>query len=190
MDDQDRENDSSEGEPEFEGRGRQMGEWQVADIIENHDIADHEEEPETRPERELRQPYNLPPVPQLEPCQHPQPRHDRVLHLPAWFSGYYDPIHNPNPKPALRPLDFFMLFFEKGTFETLANNTNLYAREKGAGSEGHRRWYPMKGAEVMIFVGLIIYMGIYRSSSVLDYWRKDGLAPLHKYIFPYLFLKI
>jgi len=129
--------------------------------------------------------YNLPPVPELRPYQHQQERHNRILHLPGEFSGQYDLIHNLNRKPLeLRPLDFFMFFFNQEIFEYLAQNTNPYTTARGAEGERCRKWYPVKGAEVMIFVGLMIYMGIYHSSSVLDYWRRDGLAPLHKYISP------
>jgi len=186
MNEDEYQDDSSEGEMEFEGRGRQLGECQAADIIANEEIADHEEVQTPEPvQQALRQPYNLPLVPELQSCQHPQERHSRVLHLSGEFSGQDDPIHNPNRKPLeLRPLDFFMLFFNQETFEYLAQNTNQYATAREAEGERCHKWYPVKRAEVMIFVGLIIYMGIYHSSSVLDYWRRDGLAPLHKYISP------
>ena len=186
MNDEEYRDDSSEGEMEFEGRGRQLGECQVADIIANEEIADHEEVQTPGPmQQALRHPYNLPPVPELQPYQHPQERHDRILHMPREFSGEYDPIHNSNRRPPmLRPVDFFTLFFNQETFEYLAQNTNQYATARGAGGEGSRKWYPVKAAEVMIFVGLVIYMEIYRSSSILDYWRRDGLAPLHRYISP------
>ncbi|PUU83392.1 hypothetical protein B9Z19DRAFT_1119357 [Tuber borchii] len=42
---------SSEGEVEFQGRGRELGEWRIAEIIENEDRADYEDDlddPEAR----------------------------------------------------------------------------------------------------------------------------------------------
>ena len=62
----------------------------------------------------------------------------------------------------------------------LALNTNAYAMVKEAGRDGSRKWYAAQAGEMMIFVGLIIYMGLYLSSTIPDYWRKDGLAPLHR----------
>jgi len=79
-----------------------------------------------------------------------------------------------------------MLFFDNDQFNELASNTNHYATAKRAGEDGRRRWYAVKGPELMIFIGIIIYMGLYRSSTVADYWPKDGLSPLHKYISPFI----
>lgn len=177
MDDEPDAYDSSEGKMEFQGRGRELGEWQCAEIVENEDLADHEDLPEHEAaidpdRREFQLAFNLPPVPAFEPYKHTQPRHDRILHLPTDLDAQ-----------PLRPLHLFMLFFDQEQFEELARNTNSYATTKEAGRNGERRWYAVKGAEVMIFVGLVIYMGIYHSSAVTDYWRKDGLSPLHKYIF-------
>ena len=109
----------------------------------------------------------LPPVPSFEPYKHPRPRHKRILNLPPEFCGQ-------------SPSDFFMLFFDEEQFTNLAENTNAYAAVKEAGRDGSRKWYATQAGEMMIFVGLIIYMGLYHSSTVPDYWRKDGLAPLHR----------
>ena len=76
--------------------------------------------------------------------------------------------------------DFFMLLFTGGQFVNLAQNTNAYAMVKKAGRDGSRKWYAAQAGEMMIFVGLIIYMGLYHSSTIPDYWRKDGLALLHR----------
>jgi len=191
--------ESSEDEFEFEGRGRVLGGCDITDIQENPDQADHEDpegeqfegnapgqlDSEEQDQRVHQQQHDLPPVSNFQPYKHPQPRHDRIPHLPANLSTHYDPVHNPNPK-ILRPLEYFMLFFDNDQFNELASNTNHYATAKGAGEDGRRRWYAVKGPELMIFIGIIIYMRLYRSSTVADYWRKDGLSPLHKYISPFI----
>ena len=109
----------------------------------------------------------LPPVPSFEPYKHPRPSHKRILNFPQEFHGR-------------SPSDFFMLFFGEGQFTNFAQNTNAYATVKEAGRDGSRKWYATQAGEMMIFVGLIIYMGLYHSSAVPDYWRKDGHAPLHR----------
>jgi len=77
------------------------------------------------------------------------------------------------------PSRFFKLFFHDEILEAMKNNTNDYARMKGAGREGHRRWKDMSVPELKIFLGLIIYMRVFKSARVGDYWRRDGIFPQH-----------
>ena len=143
---------------------------------------DEEELAERGNQGELALVPSLPPVPPFEPYKHPKPSHKRILNLPHGFSGQPDAdgVDNPDNQSPRSPLDFFMLLLDQGQFENLALNTNAYARMKEAERNGSRRWYPTQAGEIMIFVGLIIYMGLYHSSAIPDYWRKDGLAPLHR----------
>ncbi|PWW72383.1 hypothetical protein C7212DRAFT_348305 [Tuber magnatum] len=60
----------------------------------------------------------------------------------------------------------------------LGEIVNDVVKEVGMGNSW--RWYPVKAGEVMIFVSLIIYMGLYPISTVPDYWRKDGLSPQYR----------
>jgi len=144
------ENEVPEGDESEEGNG---DEAEAREVRENqHDIA-------------LVQ--ALPPVPSFEPYKYPRPPHKRILNLPQEFRGQ-------------SPSVFFMLFFNEGQFANLAQNTNAYATVKEAGRDGSRKWHAAQAGEMMIFVGLIIYMGLYHSSTIPDYWRKDGLAPLHR----------
>jgi hypothetical protein len=66
------------------------------------------------------------------------------------------------------PARFFKLFFNMSVFSLLAANTNAYAKARGAGPEGTiaKDWRDTCAAEIMIFIGLIIYMGVFRSSQV------------------------
>ena len=77
------------------------------------------------------------------------------------------------------PGRFFQLFFTNSTLEVIKQNTNHYAYMKGAGEPGHRRWKDMTIAELKIFLGLVIYMGVFKSARVGDYWRNDGVFPQH-----------
>ncbi|KAG0135363.1 hypothetical protein HOY82DRAFT_536798 [Tuber indicum] len=113
---------SSEDEVEFQGRGQDLGEWQVAEI------ADHEEEEVEADEHNFQQPLNLPAVPAFHPYEHRELRHDRVLHFPTELFQ----AHQFN----LNPLRFFMLFFDKEQFKQLAYNTNEYATQKEQEGKG------------------------------------------------------
>jgi chemotaxis protein histidine kinase CheA len=64
------------------------------------------------------------------------------------------------------PGRFFKLFFDRQVFEMLAENTNAYARARGAGDRIAKRWRETSAAELMVFIGLIIYMGVFRSAQV------------------------
>jgi hypothetical protein len=72
------------------------------------------------------------------------------------------------------PARFFKLFFDNGMFEVLAQNTNAYAQARAAGGDIARGWRETNAAELLIFVGLIIYMGVFRSSQV----STAGLQPV------------
>src|SRR5437879_1937498 len=74
-----------------------------------------------------------------------------------------------------------MLFFTESIFEILARNTNSYARLKQVDKRTGRAqfWKDTSAAELKIFFGIIIYMGLFKSASVQDYWRKDGRVPIH-----------
>lgn len=123
------------------------------------------QEPDTVP-TEL---SNLPSPPFFQPFYHPSPEHGRQINLPNDFA-----IKNA------KPISFFNLLFTGEDFETLAINTNSYAISKNAGEGGRRRWRPTNAAELMIFIGLIIYMGVFKSMRGSLYWGKTGEFPVHE----------
>ncbi|RPA96211.1 hypothetical protein L873DRAFT_1257624 [Choiromyces venosus 120613-1] len=204
MDDLNNGYESEEEEVEFCGRGRDLGQIAATEITNNEENADHEnneDEYQEYQEQEVgdedgegdeveggrvqnrqgqAQINRLPLVPAFEPYEHPKLPHKRTLSLPVEFSGRFDAVQNPEPHIAQHPIDFFTLFFDEEVFANLARNTNAYATVKWSGQGGSRRWQAAQGREIMIFLGLIIYMGLYHTSTVPDYWRKDGLAPLHR----------
>jgi len=166
--------DSEEGEAEF-ARLEEYIETARADHEEAEvGEAEHEEEgreSESRPQHRSRiaatQPLpTLPPVPEFEPLV--QQRHNRV--------ACYPPEFNLNGSA----LDYFQLFFDNSIFQLLAENTNNYASFKGAGNAGSRPWKSTTPAELKIFFGIIIYMGVFPSSQVSDYWKHDESFPYHR----------
>ena len=110
----------------------------------------------------------LPPAPQYAPLCHPKARHDHQAQCPAGFA------------PNSSPLDYFQLFFDDDLFDLLVQNTNQYAASKNAGGNGTRPWKPTSIPEMKIFFGLIIYMGIFPSAQVKDYWSRDTEFLFHR----------
>lgn len=101
----------------------------------------------------------IPPPPSYCPLPYRQISRPPAIQLP------------PNTKTD--PYSLFTLFLTEEHFETIATNTNEYAREKGAGSEGKRTWWPTSAAEVKVFVGIFIYMGVVRLPAYEDYWSSQ-----------------
>lgn len=114
----------------------------------------------------------LPPPPQFHPLSHDSPEHTRYLTLPAEFPSY-----NSGKRAQLTPRSFFQLYFSDAEFDTLAKNTNAYAEHKNAG-QGGRRWKATTAGEIMIFVGLLIYMGVHKARIGL-YWEGSHEFPVH-----------
>jgi len=151
--------DSEEGEAEFE----RMEEY-IATARADHEEPEAEEaddpeeggserghRPQHRSRTEATLPLpTLPPVPEFQPLV--QQKHTRVACYPAEF--------NVNGST----LDYFQLFFNDSIFQLLAENTNLYASSKGAGNAGSRPSKSTTLAEVKIFWGIIVYMGLFTSS--------------------------
>lgn len=46
--------------------------------------------------------------------------------------------------------------------------------------ECERPWYPTSFSEIMIFIGAVIYMGVYKEPQIPQYWSTDiDQGPLH-----------
>ena len=82
----------------------------------------------------------------------------------------------PGPVHQLRadatPLDFFSLVWESSFFEHLAEETNLYARQRQT-VKPDRKWYPTTSSEMRAFVGVNILMGIDQKPELSHYWSTD-----------------
>jgi hypothetical protein len=55
------------------------------------------------------------------------------------------------------PGRFLKLFFDRGVFAMLRENTNAYARARGAGDTIAKNWPETSDSELMIFIGPLIY---------------------------------
>ena len=77
------------------------------------------------------------------------------------------------------PFLFFGLFFTDEVFDIITSNTNKYAESKGAGQENRRPWKEVTAAEMMIWIGHIIYISVVRLNRTGDYWARNGEWPIH-----------
>lgn len=86
------------------------------------------------------------------------------------------------------PLRIFLLFFSLPIFELLAANTNLYAIKHDANGihqtgryagRKKRLWRDTSAGELMIWIGLVIYMGVFRQRQPCDIWRRDSEFPIY-----------
>jgi hypothetical protein len=109
----------------------------------------------------------LPPPPNFEPFIHSRELHKAFVRLPAYLNIGVS-----------KPIDFFFLFFTPTMLDTIVDNTNLYASSKGAGSTG-RCWFDFTRKELIIWIALIIYQGLYKLPSLEQYWNENGRLPIH-----------
>ena len=96
-------------------------------------------------------------------------RHPPILHLPSSL----DPDN---------PYALFTLFWPEKMWDTIARNTNFYAIQKRmlCAKEGQRPWHQTCAAELKVFVGILVYMGLHKSYAEHVYWRTDiSQGPLH-----------
>ena len=75
------------------------------------------------------------------------------------------------------PLGIFSKFFTADILQTIVSNTNEYARRK-IGDGGGRKWIELEVNELKCFLGICIYMGVYKSPSLEEYWNRNKRFPL------------
>ena len=105
----------------------------------------------------------------------------------------YQPLRSTLREPELRlpadtdindPYTLFSLFFTNDIIETIAKSTNLYAQRKrrefyqDTVIQG-RTWKPTNAAEIRVFLGVVIYMGVHKSPAIKHYFEKTETSPLH-----------
>jgi hypothetical protein len=69
------------------------------------------------------------------------------------------------------PYSLFKLFITDQHFETIAFNTNEYAKSKEASSNGKRTWWPTSAYEIQVFIAIFICMDVVRLPAYADYWN-------------------
>ena len=80
------------------------------------------------------------------------------------------PVHHL-PEDAT-PLDFFSLLWVPSFFQLLADQTNLYARQRQV-QKPDIKWYPTTPEEMKAFLGINIIMGIDQKPALTHYWSTD-----------------
>jgi hypothetical protein len=90
---------------------------------------------------------------------------DEVLYTPFQYEPPRDLIPLlPNSFPLKpRPFDYFSLFFTPDLFQTITKNTNRYASiyRFQVQQERAREWTDLLIEEFYVFIGAIIYIGVY-----------------------------
>ncbi len=60
------------------------------------------------------------------------------------------------------PSDYFNLFFTSDLFDLIVRNTNKYAVIQRLNKEERlRAWHNVNSAEIRVFIGVVIYMGVH-----------------------------
>jgi hypothetical protein len=77
-----------------------------------------------------------------------------------------------------KPVNLFLLFFPNSILDTIVINTNLYALTKDAGAVG-RKWQKIDRKELIIWIALVIYQGLFKLPSLNQYWNEDLKFPIH-----------
>jgi hypothetical protein len=70
----------------------------------------------------------------------------------------------------------FTQFFDEAILETIIANTNAYALSKGAGQG--RSWEDLVRKDLLIFLAILIYLGLYPQNSVEELWNNDISGPI------------
>ena len=122
----------------------------------------------------------------------------------GWTAPFPDEIPDQGPftetpglnveMPSKEPEDFFNLLFDSSMFQTIADKTNAYARNRVAtilnGRDpieqlNHGNNYPnnrmydykdVNASDIKIFLGHVLLMSIIRKSSVHSYWSKSHMT--------------
>ena len=83
----------------------------------------------------------------------------------------FQTVSGPLPEDAL-PLDYLSRFWDRAFFQSLSDQTNLYARQRQR-EKPDSKWYDTTPEEVKAFIGVNIIMGIDKKPAVYLYWSSD-----------------
>ena len=89
---------------------------------------------------------------------------------------FYGPVPGANAVlgPDENELDFFLLFFPAFLFELIANQTNLYARQRQQ-TRPEPRWTPVTEEEVKAWLGMRVAMSVLHLPQTVMYLSTDSL---------------
>ncbi|CAG8774599.1 21534_t:CDS:2, partial [Cetraspora pellucida] len=120
------------------------------------------------PKRKRKQALQLPPPPTFEPLVHPSP----LCYASVWLPSHIK-------VGVSRPIILFLLFFTMSMMDTIVANTNKYTSTKDAGVTG-RQWEDITRNELLVWVALVIYQGLFKLPSHDQYWNEDPRLPIHQ----------
>ena len=70
------------------------------------------------------------------------------------------------------PKEYFNDFFTNDLLEDIVIQTNLYARQINVDTNFHTN-----SEEMMVFIGILLYMGVFDVSLIEDYWSTYTRIP-------------
>jgi hypothetical protein len=126
------------------------------------------------------------PPPEPEKLKKGQSLKDILLRLGPITNVSYKPFQ-PKPKQLARailppdfirkpyPFDYFSLFFTPKLFQTITINTNQYTSLQRLYNTEERiqEWSDLLIEELYVFLGTIIYIGVYIKPQSNIYWNTD-----------------
>jgi hypothetical protein len=95
---------------------------------------------------------SIPPLPDFNPLPRAQEPREPTIQLPRVLN-----VRDPYVP--------FTQFLTEQHFEIISTNTNLYAAQHGAGEPGKRFGKDTTASDIRVFVGILIYMGVFRLDS-------------------------
>ncbi len=86
------------------------------------------------------------------------------------------PFQPKLPPGLVTPLDFFSLFITSSMLEQISEFTNTKA-QKTERTAKQRPWIPTSGAEIGVFVGILLFMGLISINRTESHW--DTHSDMH-----------
>ncbi|XP_050704963.1 piggyBac transposable element-derived protein 3-like [Eriocheir sinensis] len=80
--------------------------------------------------------------------------------------------NHPVPDFLLKPYEFFLQMLTMEILEDIVYQTNLYARQKDVSTA-----FSLDIQDLMVFLGIILYMGVVHIPSLDDYWAVNTRIP-------------
>ena len=112
--------------------------------------------------------------------------------IPPHETVIFDPLPVPNRRTAqlclpsnidiLDPYAVFSLFWPESLWSVISTNTNMYAVHQRLSNQdtSTRPWWGTSPAEIKVFVGALIYMGVNPIAATEKYWRIQKDRPIHR----------
>lgn len=106
----------------------------------------------------------LPPPPQFNQFNHEFSLHEPIVVLPYEFRNL----------DSVTPYHIFRLFFSNQVLRSIINNTNKYGQSKNGNF-----WTDVDIYDILIWLGIIIYGGLYKMPTIRDIWNTNETMPIH-----------